>query len=84
MNDTTVKTAPGGAINQLGECLSRIIHAFTAAEEDAKIYMAKWDIKNGFWRMDCREGKEWNFAYVLPQPEGEPIWLVIPKSLQMG
>ena len=33
--------------------------------------------------MDCREGEEWNFAYVLPQPEGEPIRLVIPTSLQM-
>jgi len=82
VNDTTVKTAPGGAIDQIGECLSRIIHAFAAA--DAKIFMAKWDIKDGFWRMDCREGKEWNFAYVLPQPEGEPIRLVIPTSLQMG
>ena len=46
--------------------------------------MAKWDIKDEFWRMDCREGEEWNFAYVLPQPEGEPIRLVIPTSLQMG
>ncbi len=46
--------------------------------------MAKWDIKDGFWRMDCAKGKEWNFAYVLPQPEGEPIKLVVPTSLQMG
>ena len=76
VNDTTVKTAPGGAIDQIGECLSRIIHAFTAAEEDAKIFMAIWDIKDGFWRMDCREGDEWNFAYVLPQPEGEPVRLI--------
>ncbi len=75
VNDTTVKTAPGGAIDQIGDCLSRIIHAFAAAEEDEKIFMA--------WRMDCREGEEWNFAYVLPQPEGEPIRLVIPTSLQM-
>ena len=34
--------------------------------------------------MDCREGEEWNFAYVLPQPEGSPITLVVPTSLQMG
>jgi len=52
VNDTTVKTALGGAIDQLGECLSRIIHAFVAAEEDAKIFLAKWDIKDGFWRME--------------------------------
>ena len=84
VNDTTIKSAPKGAINQLGECLSRIIHAFAEAEDDTKIFMAKWDIKDGFWRMDCREGEEWNFAYVLPQPEGAPTMLVVPTSLQMG
>ena len=26
---------------------------------------------------------EWNFAYVLPQAEGEPIHLVFPSALQM-
>ena len=30
-NDTMVKTATGGAIDQIGECLSQIIHAFAAA-----------------------------------------------------
>jgi hypothetical protein len=46
--------------------------------------MAKWDIKDGFWRMDCEEGEEYNFTYVLPQEDGMPITLVIPTSLQMG
>jgi hypothetical protein len=46
--------------------------------------MAKWDIKDGFWCMDCEEGEEYNFAYVLPQEEGIPITLVVPTSLQMG
>jgi hypothetical protein len=46
--------------------------------------MAKWDIKDGFWGMDCKEGKKWNFSYVLPQPDGFPIMIVIPTSLQMG
>ena len=67
VNDTTVKSAPKGAIDQIGECLSRIVHAFAEASEDAKIFMAKWDIKDGFWRIDCCEGEEWNFSYVLPQ-----------------
>ncbi len=53
-------------------------------EENAKVFMAKWDIKDGFWRMDCTKGEEWNFAYVLPQPKGAPKQLVIPTSLQMG
>jgi hypothetical protein len=46
--------------------------------------MVKWDIKDGFWHMDCAEGEEWNFTYVLPQKEGEPVLLVVPTSLQMG
>jgi hypothetical protein len=84
VNDTTVKLAPQGALDQLGHALSCIIHAFAEAEEGDKIFMAKWDIKNGFWRMDCAEGKEYNFAYVLPQEEGKPVTLLVPTSLQMG
>ena len=51
------------------------------ADDDALIFAAKWDVKDGFWRMDVEEGKEWNFAYVLPQPVGAPTKLVIPTSL---
>jgi hypothetical protein len=84
VNDTMEKTTPKGAIDQIGEWLSRIIRAFTEADEMAKVLLAKWDIKDGFWRLDCAEGEEYNFANVLPQPEGEPIRIVIPILLQMG
>ncbi len=76
--------APQGALDQLGHALSRIIHAFAKAEEDAKIFMAKWDIKDGFWRLDCEVGEEFNFAYVLPQAAGMPTVIVVPTLLQMG
>ena len=84
VNEASVKTAPRGAIDQMGHTLQRIIHAFAQADPDAKIFMAKWDIKDGFWRLDCAEEEDWNFCYVLPQPPGEPIKLVVPKALQMG
>ena len=84
VNDATTKTAPRGAINQIGHSLQRIIHAFATSDPHAKIFMAKWDIKDGFWRLDCEDGQEWNFCYVLPTPPGEPIQLVVPTSLQMG
>jgi hypothetical protein len=84
VNDTTKKTAPAGALNQIGECLACIIHAFAEADEGAKIFMAKWDIKDGFWRMGCAAGEVWNFTYVFPQEEGKPIMLVVPTPLQMG
>jgi hypothetical protein len=84
VNNTTEKMAPASAINQIGECLSWIIHAFAKTDEDPKIFMAKWDIKDGFWRMDCATGEEWNFACILPQEDGMPTTLVVPTSLQMG
>ena len=68
----------------MGQALSRITHAFAKADDNVKIFMAKWDIKDGLWRMDCKKGEEYNFAYVLLQEEGMPITLVIPTSLQMG
>ena len=84
VNETSEKTAPKGAKNQLGHSLVRMIHVFAQADEDAKIFMAKWDIKDGFWRLDCASGEEWNFAYVLPQADEMPIMLVVPTLLQMG
>ncbi len=84
VNATTIKTAPKGTIDQLGHALTHIIHAFAEVEDDARIFMAKWDIKDGFWRMDAEEGAEWNFLYVLPQHPRQPSYLVVPTSLQMG
>jgi hypothetical protein len=85
VNTTTTKTAPRGAIDQIGHVLPRIIHAFASVDNDAKIFMAKWDIKDGFWRLDCEAGEEWNFSYVLPSSYGsDDIKLVVPTSLQMG
>jgi hypothetical protein len=84
VNLTTVKTAPTGAIDQLGHSLSCIIHAFAETDDNAVIFMAKWDIKDGFWQLDIGTGAEYNFAYVMPQPPGTPTLLVVPTSLQMG
>ena len=55
-----------------------------SAPDNAKVFMAKWDIKDGFWRMDCTEGDEWNFAYVVLEHGRQSTTLVVPQSLQMG
>ena len=54
VNKLTTETAPRGTIKQLGHLLLRIIHVFAEADEDAKVFMAKWD-KDGFWKLDCKE-----------------------------
>jgi hypothetical protein len=61
-----------------------MIHAFTEAKEDEKIFMAKWDVKDGFWQMDCHKDEQWNFVYVLLQSPGSSVILVIPLSVQTG
>ena len=62
----------------------RMIHAFAQADEDLKISMTEWDIKDGFWPLNCALGEECNFAYVLPQEKGEEVRLVVPTFLHMG
>jgi hypothetical protein len=52
-----VKLAPQGALDQLGHALSRIIHVFAKSDDYSKIFMAKWDLKDGFWQMDCQAGE---------------------------
>jgi hypothetical protein len=84
VNESSKKLAPQGAIDQMGHSLSRMIHAFASTVPDEKVFMAKWDIKDGFWRLDCKEGEEWNFPYVLPEHGCKSTKLVIPCSLQMG
>jgi hypothetical protein len=46
--------------------------------------LSKIDLSDGFWRMLVKEEARWNFAYVMPDPAGSPIRLVVPSALQMG
>jgi hypothetical protein len=50
VNNTTKKTAPQGAIDQLGHLLAGMIHAFVEAKEDKKY---SWP--NGMLRIDFGE-----------------------------
>ena len=72
VNDTTVKSAPKGAIDQIGECLSRIVHAFAEASEDAKIFMAKWDIKDGFGEWIAARARNGTFRTCYHNQKGHP------------
>ena len=54
VNENSEKKAPAGVIDQIGNVLMCIIHAFAEAPDESKIFQAKWDTKYGFWRLDCR------------------------------
>ncbi len=53
-------------------------------DDDAEVFMAKWEIANGFCQLDAWHSEEWNAAHILTQEEGSPVKLVVPQSLQMG
>ena len=54
VNENSEKTALGGAIDQIGHFLLYLIHAFSEALDCANISQEKWDIKDGFLRLDIK------------------------------
>ena len=83
VNGNSTKLAPRGSMDQIGHTLQRLIHAVATAPDGKNVYFAKWDVKDGFWQMVAEEGAEWNFCYLIKDPEGNPK-IVKPSSLQMG
>ena len=84
VNENIKKTALRIAMDQIGTVVMRLIHTFAESPECAKIFQEKWDIKDGFWRIDSKKGEEWNLCYVLPHKPCMPIMLVVSTPLYMG
>jgi hypothetical protein len=84
VNESTVDGAHQSALRHLGSTMPRIAEFMAHAPSAHPIYWSKYDVSDGFWRMVVAPGAEWNFAYVLPQEEGQPTRLVVPSALQMG
>jgi hypothetical protein len=57
VNDTTEKTTPKGAIDQIGESLLHIIHAFSEANEDVKFFMVIGILKMDLGEWIVRTGR---------------------------
>ena len=57
VNDTTTKTVPQGAMDQVGHVLNQSIYAFAEVEEDDVIFQVKTDVKDVFWRCMAAEGQ---------------------------
>jgi hypothetical protein len=84
VNDTTVLQAPTEAVREIGKVLPRLLTYMRDTPAGLHILMSKLDISDGFWRLIVRNEDCFNFAYVLPQRDGEPCRIVVPSAVQMG
>jgi hypothetical protein len=49
-----------------------------------EILLSKNDLSDRFWRIIVEQTSRWNFCYLMPDPPGSQIRIVIPSALQMG
>jgi hypothetical protein len=71
-------------VKEIGNVFRRVLCLMDDAETDEIVMLSKIDLSDGFWRMIVAEEEVWNFCYVLPDPPGHPIRIVVPSALQMG
>jgi hypothetical protein len=83
VNDTTKKLAPQGPVQEIGKVLPRMFHFMVTTPEDQEIRLSKVDLLNGFWRLVVKPEQQWNFCYVMPDPPGSRVRIVVPSVLQM-
>jgi hypothetical protein len=84
VNATTAKLAPQEPVREIGNVFRRVITLLDSVDLDEVVMLSKIDLSDGFWRMLVQEDEQLNFAYVMPDPPGFPIRIVVPAALQMG
>ncbi len=84
VNNTTVLQAPLALVKEIGRVLPCLLHYMRDTPAGLHILFCKLDISNGFWCLIVREKDGFNFSYVFPQWDGEPVRIVVPLAVQMG
>jgi hypothetical protein len=84
VNDTTDRLAPSEAVKAIGQVLPNLFHFMADTPAEEIIVFSKIDLSDGFWQMIVEETSKWNFCYIMPNPDGCPIRIVVPSALQMG
>jgi hypothetical protein len=82
-NDTTTRLSPIEPIKELGKVLPWLLDFMATTPEGETAQFSKIDLSDGFWQMIVNKQDCWNFCYVMPDPPGSPIRLVVPHALQM-
>ena len=84
INQLTLKYAPEDAM-QFGRALIRIIQRIVYADPRfGPVYMAKYDLKDGFYRVQLHPSTIPRLAVILPRWEGETQLIAFPLTLPMG
>jgi hypothetical protein len=83
-NETTKRLALEAPVKEIGHVFPRLLHFIDSVNPDEIVMLLKIDLSDGFWRMLVKDDAKWNFAYVMPDPPGSPVRLVVPPALQMG
>ncbi len=84
VNESTALQGPLQPVKEIGKVLPRLLQYMRNNPAGLHILFGKLDISDGFWGLIVRKSDSFNFAYVLPQPEGNPIRIVVPSAVQMG
>ena len=84
VNGHTIEYTPKEAM-QFGGALHRILHYIHHSDPRyGPVYLAKYDIKDGFYRMMLRPDHAPSLAVILPTYPGEEPMIAIPLVLTMG
>jgi hypothetical protein len=84
VNESTVLKAPSEAVKEIEKVFPCLLQYMRDMPEGLHILFSKLDISDKFWRLVVQEADSYNFAYVLPQQDGEPIQIVVLSAVQMG
>jgi hypothetical protein len=84
VNMTTEELAPKAAVKEIGKVLQALFEFMSNTPANKAILFSKIDLSDGFWRMIVDRDQRWNFCYVMPDPPGSRVRIVVPSALQMG
>ncbi len=84
VNDSTVLNAPSEAVKEIEKLFPHLLQYMCNTPEGLHILFSKLDISDEFWHLVVQKADSYNFGYVLPQHDREPIQIVVPSAVQVG
>jgi hypothetical protein len=82
VNMTTEQLAPKAAVREISKALQALFDFMASTPSNKAILFSKIDLSDGFWPMLVDRDQRWNFCYVMPDPPGSRVRIVVPSALQ--